>query len=125
MRSPVSGSKRPGACQVTGSASSYARKYALGGLLAIDDNKDPDTMDNREEGGKPSKSAASPVSPATPATDTKPVITKGDDLWDRAISYCVKSGLRAEALRKWYVISDADAAAMNERIQLSTDINNN
>ena len=29
--------------QVTGSASSYARKYALNGLFCIDDNKDPDT----------------------------------------------------------------------------------
>jgi len=29
--------------QVTGSASSYARKYALNGLFCIDDNKDADT----------------------------------------------------------------------------------
>lgn len=29
-------------CQITGCASSYARKYALNGLFAIDDNKDPD-----------------------------------------------------------------------------------
>lgn len=29
--------------QVTGSSSSYARKYALNGLFAIDDNKDSDT----------------------------------------------------------------------------------
>ena len=29
--------------QVTGTASSYARKYALNGLLAIDDNRDADT----------------------------------------------------------------------------------
>lgn len=29
--------------QLTGSASSYARKYALTGLLAIDDSKDPDS----------------------------------------------------------------------------------
>lgn len=36
--------------QISGSSSSYARKYALGGLLCIDDNKDPDSMDNREEG---------------------------------------------------------------------------
>lgn len=28
--------------QVTGSSSSYARKYALAGLLLLDDNKDPD-----------------------------------------------------------------------------------
>lgn len=29
--------------QISGTASSYARKYALNGLLAIDDTKDPDT----------------------------------------------------------------------------------
>lgn len=32
--------------QVTGATSSYARKYALNGLFAIDDTKDADTMDN-------------------------------------------------------------------------------
>lgn len=34
--------------QITGAASSYARKYALNGLFAIDDNKDADSMDNRK-----------------------------------------------------------------------------
>lgn len=34
--------------QVTGASSSYARKYALGGLLALDDNKDPDTDEYTE-----------------------------------------------------------------------------
>lgn len=33
------------ASQVCGSASSYARKYALGGLFLLDDNKDPDSME--------------------------------------------------------------------------------
>ena len=32
--------------QVTGSASSYARKYALSGLFAIDDTTDTDSQDN-------------------------------------------------------------------------------
>ena len=32
--------------QVTGATSSYARKYALNGLFAIDDTKDADSMDN-------------------------------------------------------------------------------
>lgn len=38
--------------QITGSASSYARKYALNGLFLIDDTKDADTRDNskNEEG---------------------------------------------------------------------------
>lgn len=34
------------ASQITGSASSYARKYALNGLFLIDDVKDADTADN-------------------------------------------------------------------------------
>ena len=34
--------------QITGATSSYARKYALNGLLAIDDTKDADTMDNSQ-----------------------------------------------------------------------------
>lgn len=38
--------------QVTGAASSYARKYALNGLFCIDDVKDADTMDNSSSGTK-------------------------------------------------------------------------
>ena len=37
------------ASQVTGATSSYARKYALNGLLAIDDTKDADSMDNSKK----------------------------------------------------------------------------
>lgn len=37
------------ASQVTGSTSSYARKYALSGLFAIDDNKDADTQQPEEK----------------------------------------------------------------------------
>ena len=32
--------------QITGACSSYARKYALGGLFDLDDGADPDAMDN-------------------------------------------------------------------------------
>ena len=44
--------------QVTGSASSYARKYALNGLFAIDDSKDMDYL-NEESGRKRSVVIAS------------------------------------------------------------------
>lgn len=37
--------------QITGSASSYARKYALNGLLLIDDTKDADTDEHRKQTG--------------------------------------------------------------------------
>jgi len=38
--------------QITGAASSYARKYALSGLFAIDDTKDADSMDNTNHASK-------------------------------------------------------------------------
>ncbi len=46
--------------QITGTASSYARKYALNGLFNIDDTKDADTDENaneRAERGKQSKAS--------------------------------------------------------------------
>ena len=95
--------------QVTGSASSYARKYALGGLLAIDDNKDPDTMDNREEG---KKQTSNPLAPAS-KTSEMPVVREGNELWGKALAYCRRNHCNAETLRKWYTISDADANTMN------------
>lgn len=48
--------------QLTGSASSYARKYALNGLFCIDDSKDPDTPFAEKEKIKPERKA--PVAPA-------------------------------------------------------------
>jgi len=41
------------ASQITGSTSSYARKYALNGLFAIDDTKDADTKENSDTQDKP------------------------------------------------------------------------
>lgn len=41
--------------QVTGTASSYARKYALNGLFLIDDTKDADTDEYRAQEQKPQK----------------------------------------------------------------------
>lgn len=52
--------------QITGATSSYARKYALNGLFAIDDTKDADTQDNtKEEKPTPQKAPQAPVSSET------------------------------------------------------------
>lgn len=53
------------ASQITGTASSYARKYALNGLLAIDDTKDADTDEHTAMRNKPAK-----------ASKTDPVISQ-------------------------------------------------
>lgn len=41
--------------QITGAASSYARKYALNGLFLIDDTKDSDATNQHEKEAKPEK----------------------------------------------------------------------
>lgn len=49
--------------QVTGATSSYARKYALNGLFLIDDNKDADTDENRNESEARSKASGGSDTP--------------------------------------------------------------
>lgn len=63
--------------QVTGSASSYARKYALNGLYAIDDTKDADTdeyqsaqQQQTERKPQPKKKAQPKKSEAQKAIET-------------------------------------------------------
>lgn len=64
--------------QVTGTASSYARKYALNGLLAIDDTKDADALNNDKEYTATSKASgkakATAPAPKIPAPDKAAVI---------------------------------------------------
>ena len=50
--------------QVTGSVSSYARKYALNGLFAIDDNKDSDATNTHDKDIKPNMTPVSGLSEA-------------------------------------------------------------
>src|SRR5574343_520781 len=64
--------------QVTGASSSYARKYALNGLFAIDDGIDSDTTN---QGDAPPKGNAKP--PATPPakpTQSPEIVAKGKEL---------------------------------------------
>ena len=56
--------------QITGTASSYARKYALNGLFCIDDTKDADTDEYREQ--REGKTAKSEPTKAAIPTKQKP-----------------------------------------------------
>lgn len=48
--------------QITGTASSYARKYALNGLFLIDDTKDADTDEYKQQ-NSPKNDVISPICP--------------------------------------------------------------
>jgi hypothetical protein len=66
--------------QITGATSSYARKYCLNGLFAIDDTKDADAVNTH---GK--------ESPATKATDAD---------WAKIKNKCEKHGVSKEQLKE-------------------------
>lgn len=78
------------AAQITGAASSYARKYALNGLFCIDDTKDPDSTNKGEQETRSSaapktisKPVAKPTAKPTAKTAAKPAAkpeTKPNDL---------------------------------------------
>ena len=59
------------AAQITGTASSYARKYCLNGLFLIDDTKDADTDEYKKqsEEKKPVKKEEKPAEPEPLATE--------------------------------------------------------
>lgn len=57
--------------QITGSASSYARKYALNGLFAIDDTKDSDFTNNGKEPPQPQYQSPKQEPPQLPIQQVK------------------------------------------------------
>lgn len=82
--------------QITGAASSYARKYALNGLFAIDDTKDADATNDH----------------STPAKATRPEPTPAQ--WDKIIDRLRAGGDIAGT------INSAKAAFTFNKFQLQT-----
>ena len=56
--------------QITGASSSYARKYALNGLFAIDDNADSDTTNDGQHQASQQQAQTQSRQPATPQYHT-------------------------------------------------------
>ena len=56
--------------QITGASSSYARKYALNGLFAIDDNADSDTTNDGQHQASQQQAQTQAQQPATPKYHT-------------------------------------------------------
>lgn len=78
--------------QITGAASSYARKYALNGLFAIDDNKDSDTTNNGENDGGKRPVAQKPKTASKPAEQSRLA---------QILDLLKGSGLSSQDVTKW------------------------
>lgn len=98
--------------QAYGSASSYARKYAMSGLFAIDDERDADDSNthNKKSAAPQSKPQIKPQSKGS-SNSGLPVLNKEHKNWAPAITYLKGSGT-IEALKKKYSISAESEAEL-------------
>jgi hypothetical protein len=81
--------------QTFGSASSYARKYALNGLFLIDDTKDADATNKHDKTG--SAPRARQVS--------KPVLGNSGEVFDRVKAYLATEGGDLAKVKEKYTVS--------------------
>ena len=95
------------ASQITGSTSSYARKYALNGLFCIDDVKDADTRDNRQ------KEAEEQAKAELEAKDIENSVI--DDLKARALkARCVAEQVPESTILKLYKVDAIEKLTMRQ-----------
>lgn len=83
------------ASQITGTASSYARKYALNGLFCIDDTKDADTDEYANQTAK---------SAPAPAKKEKQILDSNHPLWQKILDAMVAGRGSIAELQKTYTV---------------------
>jgi hypothetical protein len=87
-------------CQVTGTASSYARKYALNGLFCIDDTKDADTDEYAVQTKKPAPAST----PAKEEKKKKEVLDPKHPHWQVVLDKMVAGKCSLKELQNYYTI---------------------
>lgn len=85
------------ASQITGAASSYARKYALNGLFCIDDTKDADATNDHGKGER-----------VTPMSGQKKPATKTPETNDQLVKDKIEACKKSIAAHGKYTEGDAD-----------------
>ena len=103
--------------QITGTASSYARKYALNGLFCIDDTKDADTDEYAKTGKKDAKKADKPDEKHQWREKViEAAKAKGIEMNEVAKDYKLNANTTAERFKEVYVdlIKEDNDAGCNE-----------
>ena len=80
--------------QRTGASSSYAKKYALGNLLLIDDTKDSDATNNHNNNNNP-------------VPTKKPLLRKGSKSFEAVVERLKKKTATIEQIKTHYTLSDS------------------
>lgn len=94
--------------QITGTASSYARKYALNGMWLIDDTKDADTESHKKEKeNRPPK---------------KPVLKPNTERWQKAVHHLAGNKVDIDTVSEKYDITDENLERLTaESLQVADD----
>lgn len=112
--------------QITGSASSYARKYALNGLFLIDDTKDADTRDNRETEKKkapPKVATEEPPPPSGPPVDPAAITAKQRGMLFAKMKEAGLNDVQKKAFYDWVAPkSKDDASKFIDGFQMKLDL---
>lgn len=94
--------------QITGSASSYARKYALNGLFCIDDSKDADHTNEHDNSSRAQQRGPSESNPI-------PKLQKAISLNNRSEAMKIWSSLKNEdKAALWHMLSESEQGWLKE-----------
>ena len=85
--------------QSTGSSSSYARKYALGGMFLIDDTKDPDFTNEHDD--------------KQPKAKGKETLPASGDTFDKAKAFISKGGSIESIKSKYTLTKEVEQLLLN------------
>lgn len=106
----VSDKKGMDDAQITGAASSYARKYALNGLFLLDDTKDADTNENHEE-----KSGRAMDGSKSKNNDQEAAIGNAiKSLRDQLTGECIRTGRGKLFLKKQYEVENLEDLSIEQ-----------
>lgn len=111
--------------QITGAASSYARKYALNGLFCIDDTKDADTMNNTEknESGKSKQEKEKKGSSNSEQIQMQPIPQYIDKVKQDSLKMLMdKKGVKMESVLDRYKISDLSYMTLKQYTDAMTGL---
>lgn len=90
--------------QVTGTSSSYARKYALNGLFCIDDTKDADTDEHAQQQQAAPQQAKQSAKPAQPSPQPYPELDMEKELLAESEANQAQSSAELTAIWNKYTL---------------------
>ena len=104
--------------QITGTASSYARKYALNALLLIDDAKDPDTDEYKTESDAKAKKIAKKDPPKTDASALDEYVTSAQiEVLERLLKRAEVDPAKFNQIYGLTVLSELPVAKYDEAVK--------